>query len=328
MKLFRQILILLLLSGMFAGADLYIYFTCTKRLMTEGAKERTTSSIEVSDYLPFEENSKIVKAKYELPLSGELPVIDGAEGLYPVYSAFVNAVYPESAVEFDGVDFTPESKLQMRNTLKAYKYVADGSADIAVCAAPSAEQLKYAEETGADLRFVPIGRDAFVFMVNSRNPADGLTAEEIRGIYGGEYKNWRELGGENIPIDPVQRLEGSGSQTVFLKFMDGRQTVPNYDSFRGSPIGFSFRYYVTGMRENEGIKLLCLNGVYPDKESIAKGEYPLTVDFYAVYDKRNGNPNIPLLIDFFLSDEGQRIVEETGYARAATGSGKQDAGNS
>ncbi|MDE7294767.1 MAG: substrate-binding domain-containing protein [Oscillospiraceae bacterium] len=313
MKLAKQIMILAALVGLFAAADIYIYFICTKRLMTDDGTERRTSSIEVSDYLPFDENSNIVNIKDTLPLTGELPVIDGAEGLYPVYSAFVNAVYPEGSVEFDGSDFTPESKLQMRNTLKAYKGVVDGNADIAVCAAPSAEQLSYAEEMGAELEFVPIGRDAFVFMVNSANPVDSLTANEIREIYSGKYKNWSKLGGEKLPINPLQRLAGSGSQSVFLKFMNGLETVPNYSGWRGSPIGFSFRYYVTGMRENDGVKILSLNGVYPDKESISKGEYPICVDFYAVYDRRNTNPNIPTLIDWFLSENGQRIIEETGY---------------
>lgn len=318
MKLFKQILILTIILAAFVSFDLYIYFTCTRRLQTDGSAERKTSAIEVSEYLPFDENSGIVDIKDSIPLEGELPVIDGAEGLYPVFSAFVNAVYPEDSVQFDGEKFAPESKLQMRNTLKAYTGVVDGTADIAVCASPSAEQLAYADEKGAELEFVPIGRDAFVFLVNKNNPVDGLTSEQIREIYGGKYKNWSELGGKNIPINPVQRLTGSGSQTAFLKFMNGAETVKNYSAYRGSPIGFSFRYYTVGMRANDGVKILSLNGVYPDAESISSGEYPISVDFYAVYDKRNSNPNIPLLIEWFLSENGQKIIEETGYVPIKT----------
>lgn len=313
MKLLRQLLLIVLMAGLFVSADLYIYFTCTKRLESKGGTERKTSSIEISDYLPFDENSLIVNIKDSIPLSGELPVIDGAEGLYPVYSAFVNSVYPESSVEFDGENFSPESKLQMRNTLKAYSGVVDGTVDIAVCASPSAGQLSYAEEKGVELEFVPIGRDAFVFLVNSENPVDGLTSGEIRDIYGGKYTSWSDIGGKNIPINPLQRLEGSGSQSAFLKFMGGRETVRNYNAFRGSPIGFSFRFYTVGMRANDGVKILSLDGVYPDTESISKGEYPIVGNFYAVYDKDNDNPNIPALIDFFLSETGQKIIEETGY---------------
>lgn len=313
MKLAKQILILAAIAGLFAAADIYIYSNCTSRLL-QGNTERRGSSIEVSDYLPFEENSRIVNIKDHIPFTGELPVLDGAEGLYPVYSAFANAVYPESSVSFDGVDFAPESKLQMRNTLKAYKGVADGTADIVFCASPSTEQIEYAQSVGAQLEFVPIGKDAFVFLVTDDNIIDGLSSDEIRGIYSGKYKNWSELGGADIPINPTQRLAGSGSQSGFLKFMNGMETVPNPEAWQGSPIGFSFRFYVTGMREHEGVKILSLDGAYPDIESISSGDYPIAGEFYAVYDKRNDNPNIPLLIEWFLSENGQRIIEETGYA--------------
>lgn len=313
MKLFKQIAVLTLIAALFITFDLYVYFTCTKRLQTAGGLEKKTSSVDVADYLPFDENSLIVNIKDDLPLEGELPVIDGAEGLYPVYSAFVNAVYPEASVIFDGKKFDPESKLQMRNTLKAYSGVVDGTADIAVCAAPSEEQLAYAAENDAELEFVPIGRDAFVFLVNGSNPIDNLTAEQIRDIYGGKYKNWSELGGEDIPINPIQRLEGSGSQSAFFKFMNGVPTEKNYNAYRGSPIGFSFRFYTTGMRKNDGVKMLSLNGVYPDVQSVSSGEYPISAEFYAVYNKDDPNPNIPILIDWFLSENGQKIIEDTGY---------------
>lgn len=313
MKLFKQIAAVTAIAALFISFDLYVYFTCTKPLQASGSLEKKTSSIEVADYLPFDENSLIVDIKDELPLTGELPVIDGAEGLYPVYSAFVNAVYPESSVQFDGEKFAPASKLQMRNTLKAYSGVVDGTADIAVCASPSREQLSYADEKGVELEFVPIGKDAFVFLVNANNPISDLTGEQIRGIYGGEYKNWSELGGKNIPINPIQRLEGSGSQTAFLNFMNGAETVKNYSAYRGSPIGFSFRFYTTGMRENDGVKILSLGGIYPDVQNISSGAYPITGEFYAVYSKSNDNPNIPILIDWFLSENGQKIIEETGY---------------
>lgn len=317
MKLVKQIAILIFTAALFIAADIFVWNLCTKRCLTDNSPSRQVRSIELDKYLPFDENSEIVKLRDSLPLEGELPVIDGAEGLYPVYSAFVNAVYPESSVSFDGESFTSESKLQMRNTLKAYKAVVDGNADIAICAAPSKEQLEYAENVGAELEFVPIGHDAFVFIVNSENPVDSLTSEEIRGIYTGKYKSWSELGGKNIPISALQRLKGSGSQTAFLRFMNGETPVSDYDSFLGSSIGFSFRFYVEGMRESSGIKMLALDGVYPDKESISEGKYPLAADFYAVYDKRNENPNIPVLIEWFLSENGQRIIDETGYVPMA-----------
>ena len=81
--------------------------------------------------------------------------------MYPVFSAFANALYPENQVIFDGKNFMPGSKLQMNNTREAYKEVVDGTADIVFCAAPSEEQLAYAKKKGVKLELVPIGSEAF-----------------------------------------------------------------------------------------------------------------------------------------------------------------------
>lgn len=63
----------------------------------------TSPNINIHEYLPFEENSKIVKKDSEtLKLTENLPKIDGAAALFPVYSAFVNAVYPATTQIYDG----------------------------------------------------------------------------------------------------------------------------------------------------------------------------------------------------------------------------------
>ena len=83
----------------------------------------------------------------------------------------------------------------------------------------------------------------------------------------------------------------------------------------GASIGFSFRYYMDGIVENEAVKMLSLNGVYPSAENIQNGSYPIIAQFYAIYRADNDNENIPILIDWILSEEGQRIIEESGYVR-------------
>ncbi len=270
-------------------------------------------SIELDKYLPFSDNSGIVKINSKIKLSGDLPVIDGAAALYPVFSAFVNSLYPEESVIFDGENFKKESKLQFTNTRGAYQSVVDGSADVIFCAKPSKEQLAYAKENNVELELVPIGYEAFVFIVNKNNPVNNLTVEQIRDIYSGKYQKWSQVGGDNAYIDALQRNEGSGSQTAMLSFMNGTEMKTNFLGFTGKPIGFSFRYYVEGIVENGEIKMLSLNGVYPNKENIASGSYPIVGNLYAIYNKNNDNPNIRILIDWILSDEGQKIIEESGY---------------
>lgn len=306
---------LILLVAFFVVFNFGIYQLFTKRCINDYSEGMQAKSVELDAYLPFDDTSKIVKVDSELQLTGDLPVLDGAAALYPVFSAFFHAVYPEDAQNFDGTDFAADSYLQMKNTRGAYKAVVDGEDDLIFCAKPSAEQLEYAASKDVELELVPIGYEAFVFLVNGENPVEGLTLEEIKGIYRGEYTNWSEVGGEDKLINPLQRNIGSGSQTTFLSFMEGDVTEKNWTASLGSAIGFSFRYYVEGIVEEGGVKMLAVNGIYPNKENIASGAYPITSSFYAVYRKDNDNPNIQILLDWILSEEGQKIVEESGYVR-------------
>ncbi len=309
----RQIAVILSIILVFAGFDFSVYNLFTKRYINSTSRQMQAKSIELDKYLPFDKNSEVVRVDTDFKLTENLPVIDGAAALYPVFSGFVNAVYPEDSVIFDGENFAPESSLHYTNTLRAYKAVVDGEADIVVCAEPSEAQLAYADEQGIELEFLPIGKEAFVFIVNNENPVSDLTVEQIRGIYSGKYTNWSQVGGDRTIIDPVQRIEGSGSQSVMVSFMDGTPMKKNPFGFMGRAIGFSFRYYVSGIVDNGGVKMLSVNGVYPDKENISSGKYPITVDFYAVYRKDNTNPNVELMLDWILSDDGQEIVEKSGY---------------
>ena len=313
MRLFQQLSTLFLLIMCFVGFDISVYNLFTKRYINNTSEQMQAKSIELDKYLPFDDDSEVAETDTDFKLTENLPVVDGAAALYPVFSGFVNAVYPKESVIFDGENFTPESSLQYTNTLKAYKSVVDGGADIIFCAEPSDEQLQYAEEQGVELEFIPIGREAFVFIVNNENPVNNLTVEQIRGIYSGKYKNWSQVGGDNTMIDAVQRIEGSGSQSVMMSFMNGIQMKKNLFGFMGRAVGFSFRYYVSEIVENGRVKMLSVNGVYPDKENISSEKYPITVDFYAVYRKDNSNPNVKLLVEWILSDDGQEIIEKSGY---------------
>lgn len=313
MKLFRQLAVIGLLIAAFLVIDFSIYHLVIKRYQNHISDGMQAKSIELTDFLPFDENSKVVRVETDVKLTGDLPVLDGAAALYPIFSAVANAVYPKESVSFDGKNFTKDSALQFHNTRGSYQAIVDGTVDLIICAKPSKEQLAYAKEKGVELELVPIGKEAFVFIVNSENPVDNLTLEQVRGIYSGRYKSWEEVGGDHYRIDALQRNEGSGSQTRMLAFMDGEPMKKDPLGFLGRSIGFSFRYYVSGIVENSGVKMLSLEGVYPSKENIVNGTYPIVNDFYAVYRKDDPNPNIPILMDFILSEEGQRIVEESGY---------------
>lgn len=286
----------------------------------------TTPNINVHEYLPFEEDSKIVKLDKEASLKfapGNLPRLDGAAAVFPVYSAFVNAVYPETTELWDGV-------FEYNNTVGGYIELGLKHTDIFFGAYPSEEQIDEAKANGTDFVYTPIGKDAFVFFVHKDNPIDNLTTEQVQAIYAGEITNWKEVGGENEKIVAYQRNEGSGSQSMLIRFMDGKEImdppsemvndlmsgiverVSDYRS-KSNSIGFSYRYYLEGIIKNPDIKILSIDGVSPTVENIKNGTYPISGPLYAVTYEGNENEKVEKLLEWILSDEGQEIIEKTGY---------------
>ena len=284
----------------------------------------TAPNINVHEYLPFREDSKIVKIDSQtLKLTDDLPVIDGAAAFFPVYSAFVNAVYPETTELYDGV-------FEYNNTPGGYQLLAEKGIDLFLGVYPSEEQKAYAEECDTTFVYTPVGTEAFVFFVHKDNPIDNLTTEQIKGIYSGEITNWKQVGGKNEEIAAFQRNEGSGSQSMLQRFMGDTpimeaptemvntmmsgiiEQVSSYRS-KSNSIGFSFRYYVEGIIQNPDIKVLSVDGVAPTAENIRNGSYPIVTPMYAVTYEENTNENVDLLLQWILSEEGQYIIEETGY---------------
>ena len=312
-KLAKQLGVIVLVIAMFIGLDTGIYQLFIKRVISHHSPGMQKMSVEVGNYVPFTGSENVYSAEGVTKLEGDIPVIDGAAALLPIYAGFVQSIYPESSVIYNGEDYDASSAMHYTNTRGAYKDIVDGKADIIICAQPSDEQLQYAKDNGVELEMVPIGSDAFVFIVNDSNPVNNITIEQIRGIYSGEIKNWKELGGKDIPIAAMRRNKNSGSQTALEKLMGDTPIKPDYTTLLGRPIGFSFRYYVTGMLGEGGVKILTINGIAPTAETIADGSYPVAGNIYAIYRKGETNENVQKAIDFMLSPEGQKIVEQSGY---------------
>ena len=312
-KLAKQLGVIVLVIAMFIGLDTGVYQLFIKRVISHHSPGMQKMSVEVGNYVPFTGSENVYSAEGVTKLEGDIPVIDGAAALLPIYAGFVQSIYPESSVIYNGEDYDASSAMHYTNTRGAYKDIVDGNADIIICAQPSDEQLQYAKDNGVELEMVPIGSDAFVFIVNDSNPVNNITIEQIRGIYSGEIKNWKELGGKDIPIAAMRRNKNSGSQTALEKLMGDTPIKPDYTTLFGSPIGFSFRYYVTGMLGEGGVKILTINGIAPTAGTIADGSYPVAGNIYAIYRKGETNENVQKAIDFMLSPEGQKIVEQSGY---------------
>ncbi len=276
-------------------------------------------------YQPFIDSSRTAKlgGTPTLRFDTDLPVIDGATALYPLYAAFAEAVYPPG--EYDH----RHGHVLCRKTAVAYQSLANGEVDVIFAAEPSAKQVAYARERDVEFVLHPIGKEAFVFFVHADNPVEGLSLDQLKGIYSGELRNWKAVGGPSAEIIAYQRPNGSGSQTALIRMMGDMplreppadrvaggmggmvNRVATYRNYR-TALGFTFRFYATDMVGNDLIRLLRVDGAYPDTVSIANGTYPLTSTLYAVTRQRP-SANTEKLIQWIQTDQGREIIRKTGY---------------
>lgn len=201
--------------------------------------------------------------------------------------------------------------------------VATKKADIGMA---SREVTKSEIETFGD-RFVEhvIAKDAVAVVVSSEIYNAGvtdLTKEEIRKIFNGEIKNWREVGGPNQWIAVIVRKPGSGTRDTFMEAIFGTalakengQDVAVSENAemmmnivnKKNAIGYLSVGYL-----NEDIKAVAIDGVLPTDENIYNGKYPISRNLY-FYTYGDLLPKTQRFIDFVLGPEGQKIVREEGY---------------
>ena len=308
------------------------------------------SSTDFYDYTVYRKKSKskLVTLDHEPSLIIEnredMPIMDGAEACYPLYASVAKAVYKDiDKIEDEKLTESEESCngkiVTFTNTIYGfyrlidYKYYKNYSkVDLFFGAHPSASQMKLANDSGIELEITKIGQEAFVFFVEEDNPVDNLTSDQIRAIYSGQITNWKDVGGKDQGIVAFQRPENSGSQTVMIDFMgdvplDNPKTytakvdamgqvtekVAQYYGEEGA-IGYTFRYFLEELNQEEGIKMLSVDGIYPSLENIENGSYKTVTDLCLITRKNDPNPYVQKMIDFMLSEDGQFIVRKTGYA--------------
>jgi phosphate transport system substrate-binding protein len=257
----------------------------------------------------------------------DMPILDGAQAAYPVYAAFANAAYKDIP-RVNNLENGSEI-VSFTNTINAFERLINGEVDIFFGAQPSVEQANLAERFGKKLTLTPIGKEAFVFFLNKKNSVNNLSIQQVKDIYSGKITDWNQVDGESSRIRAFQRPENSGSQTIMEKIMGDTplmdplkeevsgmgeimEEVANYRNYK-SAIGYSFRFFTTGMNPNNDIKLISINGVEPSTENISNGKYPYVVNLYAISVKDNPKETVAPFLKWMQGSEGQKLVKDVGY---------------
>jgi phosphate transport system substrate-binding protein len=190
----------------------------------------------------------------------------------------------------------------------------------------SSRELK-PEEKG--LNEIPIAHDAIALIGNVRNRLPGITLKQARDVFAGRIRNWRQLGGEDMPITVITREEGSGTRASFEEQV---MTAGEAEGSKPAPEPFAADALVQdsngAVREivaedpqalgyisfglvDERVRALSLDGVEPSNETVRSGQYSIVRRFLFL---TNGEPTGPTksFVDYVLSPDGQKCLVEEG----------------
>lgn len=180
----------------------------------------------------------------------------------------------------------------------------------------SSRQLKEEEMI---LKEIIICHDGISIVVHPKNPIRELTLKQIRDIFNGRTKNWRELGWVDRRIDAVSREEGSGTRGSFEELVmrseeidDGIMVQDSNGSVKEvvATDPYAIGYISMGLVDKR-VQALSVNGVAPNLKNIKNKKYKIIRPFIYL-SKGELQEHAKTFVDYVLSKDGQKILIKEG----------------
>jgi phosphate transport system substrate-binding protein len=162
------------------------------------------------------------------------------------------------------------------------------TAQIGMCS----RELKKQDEKERQLTAHQIAWDAILIIVHPVNPVKALTIAQLRGIFSGTIRSWKEVGGPDRPIHLIVREEGSGTRSAFDELiMKEGKTEHEVDAYalvqdsmggirevvKGDPQAIGF---ISMGGKSSDVKPVAVDGVVPTFEAVRTKTYGVTRPFF------------------------------------------------
>lgn len=182
----------------------------------------------------------------------------------------------------------------------------------------SSRDLKPAEKA-KNLHEIKMALDGVAIITHPDNKVAALTLEQVKNIYLGNVKNWKEIGGQDAPITVVSREDGSGTREAFSDIVMNKENITNHAIIQNS--NGAIRTTVAGDKNaigfvslaivNDQVKAVTIDGAEPTAANVQAGTYKISRPFlYLTVEQPTGI--VKDFIDFVLSPEGQKIIVDEG----------------
>jgi phosphate transport system substrate-binding protein len=199
--------------------------------------------------------------------------------------------------------------------------IIDGTCDIGDSSRSMKEQeLSNAVSKGVNPKANLVAMDGLSIIVHPSNKLTGLTKNQLKDIYTGKISDWSALGGESRKIVVVSRDSSGGTFESFGEMaldkakvrsdalmQASNQAVASTVAKTPGAIGYVGLGYLSSQ-----VKALTLNGVMPSAQSVLSNKYTLSRPLF-MYTNGASQGVVKDFLDFVLSEEGQKLVEEAGF---------------
>jgi phosphate transport system substrate-binding protein len=202
------------------------------------------------------------------------------------------------------------------------KALIDGTCNIANSSREMKEkELQSAKEKGIAVKEIAVAIDMIVPVVNPGNPVKNITMDQLKGIYDGTIKNWKQVGGKDENIVVISRDTSSGTYEIWHeKVMKNADVAKDallqasngaiVSAIAGNPkaIGYIGYGYI-----DKTVKALTVSGVEPTLENGKSGKFPVSRKLYMYVDQNKVTGEAQKFIDYLLGADGQKLVTEAGF---------------
>jgi phosphate binding protein len=283
------------------------------------------------EFAPAEHEGRKVASWLNVPVGFEQPDPRGLRAVRIHGSDTIGGeLGPALAAEFAQRDPHVFVGVEALGSSSAFAGLLDGEAELGASSRTIGEaELAQAEQRGVRLREWVIGYDGIAIIVHRDNPVRELDMVELAGVFSGSIDNWQQLGGSDRAIQPLGRMQGSGTQSFFFDTVikaGGAETfAPSLRELDGSgelvaavAADPSAIAYVGAAWVGEDVELVSIApqagapAIAPSPNAITSGSYPIhrPLIFYA---RNELDRDSAAFLRFVLGERGQALVAAHGF---------------